>query len=95
MAEKGSETKKKCFVISPIGEEGSEMRERSNKVLEHIIKPPVEECGYECMRADEIAEPGIITSQIIPIPKITVEIKIKISSFLCMIVPLRELERRP
>lgn len=65
MAEKGSETKKKCFVISPIGEEGSEMRERSNKVLEHIIKPPVEECGYECMRADEIAEPGIITSQII------------------------------
>jgi hypothetical protein len=65
MAEKESETKKKCFVISPIGEEGSEMRERSNKVLEHIIKPPVEECGYECLRADEIAEPGIITSQII------------------------------
>jgi len=65
MAEKGGKTKKKCFVISPIGEEGSEMRERSDKVLEHIIKPPVEECGYECMRADEISEPGIITSQII------------------------------
>jgi hypothetical protein len=65
MAEKGGKTKKKCFVISPIGEGGSEMRERSDKVLEHIIKPPVEECGYECMRADEISEPGIITSQII------------------------------
>jgi len=65
MPEKGGKTKKKCFVISPIGEEGSEMRERSDKVLEHIIKPPVEECGYECIRADEISEPGIITSQII------------------------------
>jgi len=58
-------TKKKCFVIMPIGEEGSEIRDRSDKVLEHIIKPTVEECGYEAIRADEISEPGIITSQII------------------------------
>ncbi len=56
---------KKCFVIAPIGEEGSEIKERSDKILEHIIKPTVEECGYESIRADEISEPGIITSQII------------------------------
>lgn len=65
MTNKERKTTKKCFVIAPIGEEGSEIRERSDKVLEHIIKPPVEECGYETIRADEISEPGIITSQII------------------------------
>ncbi len=57
--------KKKCFVISPIGEKGGEIRNRSDQVLKHIIKPIAEECGYESTRADEIAEPGIITSQII------------------------------
>lgn len=65
MSKKEATTTKKCFVIAPIGEEGSEIRERSAKVLEHIIKPMVEECGYEGIRADEISEPGIITSQII------------------------------
>jgi len=65
MTNKKTKTKKKCFVIAPIGEEGGEIRERSDKVLEHIIKPTVEECGYESIRADEISEPGIITSQII------------------------------
>lgn len=65
MSNKETKAKKKCFVIAPIGEEGSEIRGRSDKVLEHIIKPMVDECGYEAIRADEISEPGIITSQII------------------------------
>ncbi|MGK4568198.1 hypothetical protein [Flavobacterium sp. 3HN19-14] len=61
-----TETKKKiCFVISPIGQEGSETRERSNQVLKHIITKPVEELGYTVIRADKISEPGIITTQII------------------------------
>jgi len=58
-------TIKTCFVISPIGEEGSETRERSGKILNHIIKPVVKKIGYNPVRADEISEPGIITSQII------------------------------
>ncbi|MGB3346635.1 MAG: hypothetical protein WBA71_05250 [Candidatus Humimicrobiia bacterium] len=65
MNKRKAKNKKKCFVISPIGEKGSETRNRSDKVLEHIIKPIAEECGYESTRADEISEPGIITSQII------------------------------
>lgn len=56
---------KTCFVIAPIGDEGSEIRKRSDQVLTHIIKPAVKECGYEAVRADEISEPGIITSQVI------------------------------
>jgi len=56
---------KTCFVISPIGEEGSETRRRSDQVLKHIIKPATESCGYLAVRADEIDKPGLITSQVI------------------------------
>lgn len=59
------EEKKICFVISPIGEEGSEVRERSDQILKHIITSSVEQLGYTIIRADKIAEPGIITTQII------------------------------
>lgn len=55
-----------CFVLAPISKEGSEIRKRSDQILRHLIRPAVEdECGYRAVRADEIAEPGIITSQII------------------------------
>ena len=54
-----------CFVISPIGEEGSDIRERSDQILKHIITNSVEQLGYTIIRADKIAEPGIITTQII------------------------------
>jgi hypothetical protein len=59
------EEEKICFVISPIGEEGSEVRERSDQILKHIITSSVEQLGYTIIRADKIAEPGIITTQII------------------------------
>lgn len=57
--------RKICFVISPIGEEGSETRERSDQILKHIITGPIEQLGYTVIRADKISEPGIITTQII------------------------------
>ncbi len=57
--------KKNCFVIAPIGEPDSETRIRSDQVLKHIITPAVNECGYNTIRADQISEPGIITSQVI------------------------------
>jgi hypothetical protein len=62
-----SEQEKKgiCFVISPIGEEGTEIRRRADQVLKHIISPAAKECGYESIRADTISEPGMITSQVI------------------------------
>jgi len=56
---------KSCFVIAPIGSEESETRKRSDLVLKHIIKPAAEECGYNAVRADEISEPGVITTQVI------------------------------
>lgn len=56
---------KKCFVIAPIGEADTETRKRSDQVLKHIIKPAVESCGYDAVRADHLDKPGIITSQVI------------------------------
>lgn len=54
-----------CFVIAPIGKEGSDTRIRSDQVLKHIITPAAKDCGYEPMRADQLSEPGLITSQVI------------------------------
>lgn len=59
------EKEKICFVIAPIGEEGSEARRRSDQILKHIMIPAAKECGYETVRADTISEPGMITSQVI------------------------------
>ena len=56
---------KTCFVIAPIGPQESETRKRSDQVLKHIIRPAANSCGYNAIRADEISEPGIITSQVI------------------------------
>jgi hypothetical protein len=56
---------KTCFVIAPIGADGSDVRVRSDQVLKHIIAPAAKECGYEAIRADQISEPGLITSQVI------------------------------
>jgi hypothetical protein len=54
-----------CFVIAPIGAPDSATRKRSDQVLRHIITPAAKECGFTTLRADEISEPGIITSQVI------------------------------
>lgn len=54
-----------CFVIAPIGETDSDTRKRSDQVLKHIIAPATAECGYQAIRADQISEPGMITSQVI------------------------------
>ena len=56
---------KSCFVIAPTGEPESDTRKRSDQILRHIIRPAVEAKGYTAIRADEISEPGIITSQVI------------------------------
>jgi hypothetical protein len=56
---------KTCFVIAPIGEPDSETRRRSDLILKHVISPVAEGCGYITLRSDQIAEPGLITSQVI------------------------------
>jgi hypothetical protein len=52
-------------VIAPIGDEGSDVRKRSDRVFTYVIEPAALACGYKAVRADKISKPGIITMQII------------------------------
>lgn len=57
---------KRCFVIGPIGDEGSAIRWRSDLVLKFIIEPAAKECGYDpVLRSDKVNAPGLISRQII------------------------------
>jgi hypothetical protein len=54
---------KSCFVISPIGEAGSDVRSHADDVFDFIIKPAAERAGYKAQRADHDSAPGMITEQ--------------------------------
>jgi hypothetical protein len=60
-----SQSGQPCFVIGPIGAEGSPTRARADKVLNDIVTPALSLVGYYPIRADRVAEPGIITEQIV------------------------------
>jgi predicted nucleotide-binding protein len=54
-----------CFVIAPIGDLGSEIRQRSEDVLEYFIKPVVESVGYKVEQSDQIARPGNVSARVV------------------------------
>ena len=54
-----------CFFIAPIGADGSSERERSDGILEFIVGAAAQELGLTAVRADQLAEPGQITLQVI------------------------------
>ena len=54
-----------CFVVSPIGEIGTPGHKRAKNVLDYIIKPAAEAVGLKAVRADDLSQPGSITTQII------------------------------
>lgn len=58
---------KLCFVIGAIGEDGSPERVHADWLLEGIINPVFREhfTHFNVVRADKIAQPGMIDSQII------------------------------
>ena len=59
------ENLKKCFVIMPIGKEGTEEYDYNIGIYHAIIRPAAEACGYEVKRADLTFETGNIPRQII------------------------------
>ncbi|HEX2190071.1 MAG TPA: hypothetical protein VHG51_14285 [Longimicrobiaceae bacterium] len=56
---------KTCFVISPIGPDGSEIRKAADDFLELLIEPALAPFNFNIIRADKIARPTIITTDII------------------------------
>ena len=56
---------KKCFVVSPIGDAGSDIRNRADKLFKYIIQPVCEICGFDVIRVDQINASDSITQTII------------------------------
>ncbi len=56
---------KVCFMITPIGKEGTEVRKNADEVLEYIVDPICQSFGYSVVRADKMANSGLITKAII------------------------------
>jgi len=54
-----------CFVIMPIGSEGSAEHSHFRSVFDVIIKPAAEEAGYRVWRGDDSAFSGSITKEIV------------------------------
>ena len=44
---------KVCFMITPIGKEGSDVRKNADEVLDYIVNPICKEYGYSVVRADK------------------------------------------
>lgn len=57
--------RKTCFVICPIGGNGTEKRIKSDLVFHYIIEEALSEENYEITRADLITESGKISTQIV------------------------------
>ena len=62
---RGADNVKYCFVVSPIGEEGSEIRANADKLLKHIINPVCQSCGLSVERVDQVNDSDSITQTII------------------------------
>lgn len=60
-----SESMRKCFVVSPIGSEGSDIRSNADKLFKHIIKPVCEACEFKPVRVDHLFDANSITQTII------------------------------
>lgn len=64
---KEAEPKKICFVVGPIGDSGTDMRTHADWFYEEIICPVIAEFKEfdDPVRADKIAQPGMIDAQVI------------------------------
>jgi hypothetical protein len=63
---KQDEKKKLCFVVGPLGEPDSDTRTHADWLLEEIVERVLDDFPeYVVVRADKIAQPGMIDAQII------------------------------
>lgn len=61
----GGTLMKSCFVVSPIGDNGSDTRNNADKLFKYIISPVCQSFNFEAIRADQINESDSITQTII------------------------------
>jgi hypothetical protein len=63
-SDKDDVVRRRCFVVSPIGSYGSDVRNHMDTVFYCIIQPALAD-RYDVMRGDHIAKPGRITDQLV------------------------------
>jgi hypothetical protein len=56
---------RECFFITPIGDPDTEVRKRADGVRDAVVRPSAAEVEMGVVRADEIAEGGHITLQVL------------------------------
>lgn len=56
---------KSCFIVTPIGEPGSEINQKAFGLINAVMKPVLEEFNYKPIAASDISSPGSINKQII------------------------------
>ena len=57
--------KKRCFIITPIGNEGSDIRKKADGIINAVINPILDDLDYEIFVPHKMNNPGSITSQVI------------------------------
>jgi hypothetical protein len=60
-----TETPRRCFVLGPTGEAGSEIREHSDRLLKYVITPICQQHNYNILRSDFTEDMGVLTTQLI------------------------------
>lgn len=63
--EAAAEQRRRCFVITPIGSDGSGIRRAADGVYEAAIRPVLEQFGYEIFYPRDMPAVGSITDQIL------------------------------
>ncbi|MGL4668230.1 MAG: hypothetical protein ACRCWR_09920, partial [Saezia sp.] len=58
-------TQKKCFIVTPIGPDNSDIRRAAEGLIDSVICPLCEEMKLEVIVAHRIASAGSITKQVI------------------------------
>lgn len=54
-----------CFIITPIGEEGSAIRKKTDGLIDNVLKPVCNEFGMKAVPAHYIDKIGSITNQVV------------------------------
>lgn len=64
-----SEEKKMCFIITPIGQDGSDIRIEIDSIIEEIVEEVLTECGYDYKVSHKIDSTGSINKEVINLIK--------------------------